>query len=56
MIYCKHFFGRTIKDKNGILYDYIKGCLVNENINDCGAHCKKFDPIKTNVKITTNSE
>lgn len=54
MTYCKHFFGRTLKDDNGIPYGYQMGCLAGGVITDCGAHCKLFEPIPSNNYTTTN--
>lgn len=45
MTNCKHFFGRTVKDDNGIPYGYQMGCLVGGNIANCGAHCKLFESL-----------
>lgn len=42
MTNCKHFFGRTVKDENGIPYDYQQGCIIGFDLRDCGAHCLGF--------------
>ena len=43
---CKHFFGRTVKDENGIPYDYQQGCMIGLNL-DCGVHCPRFESLSS---------
>ena len=42
---CEHFFGISVKDENGIPYDYQHGCWVNENYpENCGKNCPMYEP------------
>lgn len=56
MTNCKHFFGRTVKDENGIPYDYQQGCMIGLNPYDCGTHCPKFESLSSSpqLKVSTH--
>lgn len=54
MTNCKHFFGRTVKDDNGIPYDYQIGCMIGLDPSDCGAHCPRFESLSSpQLKVNT---
>ena len=57
MITCKHYFYRTVKNRDGIPIDYNKACLIGHNINDCGTHCSFFTDLfeDTNTVTTTTT-
>jgi len=39
MCRCKYYFGRTVKDEQGIVVDYEYGCFMNHDATNC-INCK----------------
>ena len=59
--YCKHYYGRVVKDVNGIPYGYERGCLANHNVDkECCMKCIDFEPMSSDslpsYKITQTSD
>ena len=45
-MYCKHYFGRTVKSLEGIPYDYQRGCMAGHDLAKCCEQCPGFSPIE----------
>ena len=44
-MYCKHYFGRTVKSLEGIPYDYQRGCMAGHDLGRCNEQCPGFCPM-----------